>query len=431
MNRIKRYLINIALALFTIILVLCIAEGILRLFDYKKPLGARQMRYYYKPDDIAGFDIVENCPTRRIHHEGNYYIDIWSNELGCFDRPYKQEKDYILLVGDSFTHQFSSFENKWGTLLESSIGMRVLKCGVSGYGTRQELLKAEKIVGAVKHVPKLVVIGYFLNDLDDDYRFPPFVETNGFLVEKKKIVDYKTGAIEVQDDASLERHAKSYERKIVCSKYDECSGCSSVFKRWKCYIIDNSVLSGRIRHATSQIKSIIKDMKVKVLKEPKKSMPLETDMLELYPIKDFPWLYGAWENHFENLRDFKRFTDKNGTNLLVVIIPAKEQVYPYFIKNKSIDLEQPNRFLSGFFQRESILYVDLLEPFRKYARKGTSEFLDPEKDLYMRLDKHWSKKGEYLANLIVSHYIIEKGLVDVPDREKRLEQIRKNISNFN
>ena len=172
-------------------------------------------------------------------------------------------------------------------------------------------------------------------------------------------------------------------------------------------------------------------MKVKVLKEPKKSMPLETDMLELYPIKDFPWLYGAWENHFENLRDFKRFTDKNGTNLLVVIIPAKEQVYPYFIKDKSIDLEQPNRFLSEFFQRESILYVDLLEPFRKYARKGTSEFLDPEKDLYMRLDKHWSKKGEYLANLIVSHYIIEKGLVNVPDREKRLEQIRKNISNFN
>ena len=92
MNRIKRYLINIALALFTIILVLCIAEGILRLTDYKKSLGARQMRYYYKPDSIAGFDIAENCPTRRIHHEGKYYIDIWSNELGCFDRPTNRKR---------------------------------------------------------------------------------------------------------------------------------------------------------------------------------------------------------------------------------------------------------------------------------------------------------------------------------------------------
>ena len=49
----------------------------------------------------------------------------------------------------------------------------------------------------------------------------------------------------------------------------------------------------------------------------------------------------------------------------------------------------------------------------------------------MRLDKHWSKKGEYLASLLVSHYIIEKGLVDVSDREKRLAQIRKSISDFN
>ena len=170
-----------------------------------------------------------------------------------------------------------------GTLLEGNLGMRVLKCGVSGYGTRQELLKAEKIVGAVRHVPKLVVLGYFLNDLDDDYRFPPFVEVNGFLVEKKKIVDYKTGAIEVQDDTSLERHAKSYERKVVCSKYDECSVCSSVFKRWKCYITDNSVLSDRIRHATSQIKSFIKDMKAKALKEVRNPCLLRPTCLNSIP----------------------------------------------------------------------------------------------------------------------------------------------------
>jgi len=431
MSRFKKYAINIALALLTIIIVLSIAEGILRLTDYKKHLGARQLRYYYKHDAIAGFDIAENCPTRRIHHEGKYYINIWSNELGCFDKPYKQEKDYILLVGDSFTHQFSSFENKWGTLLEDDIGMRVLKCGVSGYGTRQELIKAEKIIDKIKHSPKLIIVGYFLNDLDDDYRFPPFVEKNGFLVEKRKIVDYKTGTVEEKDDASLERHALSYEKKVICSKYDECSACSSFLRKLKCWITDNSVLSERIRHAASQIKSAVANIKAKALKQNRKSMPLETDMLEFYPLKDFPWLKRAWEIHFENLRNFKLLADKNGASLLVVVIPAKEQVYPYFIKNKNIDLEQPNRFLGEFFQKENILYIDLLEPFRKYARKGTSTFLDPEKDLYMRLDKHWSKKGEYLANLLVSHYIIEKGLVDVSDREKRLEQIRKSISDFN
>ncbi len=431
MNKFKRYVINITLAIFTVLVVLCVAEGVLRLTNYKKHLGARQLRYYYKPDTVAGFDIKENCPVRRIHHEGKYYIDIWSNELGCFDKPYKQEKDYILLVGDSFTHQFSSFENKWGTLLEGELGMRILKCGVSGYGTRQEFLKAEKIIDKVKHSPKLIVVGYFINDLDDDYRFPPFVEKNGFLVEKRKIVDYKTGAIEEKDDASLERHAFSYERKVICSKYDECSACSSALKRWKCYVFDNSVLSDRIRHASSQIKSFIKDIKTRATDKNKNTMPLETDMLELYPLKGFSWLQQAWENHFENIRNFKRLADKNGANLLFVVIPAKEQVYPYFIKNKNIDLEQPNRFLVDFFQKEKINYLDLLESYRKYARKDASMYLDPEKDLYMRLDKHWSKKGEYLASLLVSQYIMQNGLVALLDSAKRLEQVHKNINRFN
>ena len=54
--------------------------------------------------------------------------------------------DYILLVGDSFTHSYAPFPDKWGTRIEKLLHYRVLKCGVTGYGTKQEWLKAAEII---------------------------------------------------------------------------------------------------------------------------------------------------------------------------------------------------------------------------------------------------------------------------------------------
>lgn len=430
---IKKYVINIVLAVFAVLLALTVVEGLLRITDYKKQLGARQMRHYFKPDSVAGFDITENSQERKVHHEGNYYYKIWSNELGCLDKPYSGENDYILLVGDSFTHHFGAFENKWGTLIEDFTGIRTLKCGVAGYGTKQELIKAEKIISKVKKSPRLIVLGYFVNDLDDDYRFPPFTVLDGFLVEKRKIVNYKDGTIEERDSSYLDRRAKKYAEKVMCSKYDECSACNSVFQKVKCWITEETLVSHKIEFMASRIKSSIHALKGKLMKVDKKGdLPLELDMLAFYPLNDFPWLRKAWEQHFENLRSFKELAEKNNAKLLVVIIPAKEQVYPYIVKNKSIDLEQPNKFLRNFFHKEKINHIDLLNPFRKYADKKTKQWMDPEKDLYMRLDKHWSKKGDMLTGLLVSEFVLKNNLLGFdPKNNERLNVIKAKLNSFN
>lgn len=432
MNWIKKYVANIGLALFGILLALLIVEGFLRVTDYKKPLGVLQMKDYFISDDIAGFDIAQNCQIRRVHHEGKYYYNIWSNALGCFDKPYNGEKDYILLVGDSFTHHFGAFENKWSTFFENYTGMRVSKCGVAGYGTRQELIKAEKVISKVKTPPKLIVLGYFMNDLDDDYRFPPFTVIDGFLVEKRKIVDYRNGTLEERDADYLAKRAKKYAEKVVCSKYDECGNCASIFSRIKCRLFEESLVAQKIESMASIFKSWMRSLKGKTAKDAGRELPLELDMLAFYPLKDFPWLQKAWDIHLENLRSFKRLADKYNAKLLIVIIPAREQVYPYTVKNKQIDLEQPNRFLRSFFQKEQIDYIDLLGPFRQYADKKPKTWMDPEKDLYMRLDKHWSKKGEMLAGLLVSEYIAANNLV-YPDSKnvEKLKTIREKLKGIN
>ena len=82
------------------------------------------------------------------------------------------------------------------------------------------------------------------------------------------------------------------------------------------------MISNRIEHLVSQIKSAAGGLKAKILKEKIESVPLEIDMFAFYPLNEFPWLAKAWENHLGNLHNFKKLAEKNGAQLLVVIIPA-------------------------------------------------------------------------------------------------------------
>ena len=143
----KPWLLNISLFIVSSIISVFMLEGILRIIEYKEPPSSSvEYRHYFRQDSEAGYDIQENFLKTAARIENNYYYQYWSNELGCFDNPYQGEKDYVLLLGDSFAHMFAPYEDKWGTVLEKQLETRVLKCGVVGYGTRQEYIKAKKII---------------------------------------------------------------------------------------------------------------------------------------------------------------------------------------------------------------------------------------------------------------------------------------------
>ncbi|MBP8626141.1 MAG: hypothetical protein KBI10_05585, partial [Syntrophorhabdales bacterium] len=118
------------------------------------------------------------------------------------------------------------------------------------------------------------------------------------------------------------------------------------------------------------------------------------------------------------------------SKLLIVIIPAKFQVYDYLQKDKLIDVTQPNRILHEFLSREGIRYIDLLQPMRSYADLRPKRWLDPEKDLYWRIDGHWNSKGNRLAGLLVSEYILENNLIDVPEKDKKMDDIKERLKAF-
>jgi len=69
----------------------------------------------------SGYDLNENMPVAWHYMEGFKY-KAWTNEFGGFDTPYNGEKDYILLLGDSFTFDLRAFDCKFGTLMEKYLG---------------------------------------------------------------------------------------------------------------------------------------------------------------------------------------------------------------------------------------------------------------------------------------------------------------------
>ena len=79
---------------------------------------------------------------------------------------------------------------------------------------------------------------------------------------------------------------------------------------------------------------------------------------------------------------------------------------------------------------QGIDYLDLLPLMRTYADEGPRSSLNPDRDLYWQHNSHWSIRGEHLAGLLVSRYILEHRLVQVPDGEEKLRQIEAKLQKF-
>jgi hypothetical protein len=394
MKKIKRAALNLGLMALSLALILLAIEIALRFTPYASMIGKdKKLRYYYRADAVKGYDISPNVRKMRTSTDNNSIeYDIWSNELGCFDEPYHGEQDYLLLVGDSFTHQFAPFEEMWGTQINHLLGRRVLKCGVSGYGTRQEYHKAQEVIAQTGHNPGLIIVGYCLNDLDSDYWGNNLTVHQGFLVGRSK---------------DLEKRFAQWQRFNL-------PDYPLTFFETIQYVLDrHSILVNMINrlHSFSKKHSYLSPLEWTTFADPEAK-------------KDI------WRSHLENLSLFKKLAANYHANLLIVLIPLNIQVYPSLIDWGVVDPERPNKVLRPFLKQEGIPYIDLLPLFRDYADQKPRKFLDSQKDLYWRANSHFNIRGNLLAGLLVSRYIIENNLVEVKDKQRRLENINNKLKNL-
>lgn len=417
----REFFINLSLVVISILFTILGAEVFLRFTSYKCLLSIGKVieRYqYYKPDTITKYDILENVP-KTFHDIGDIRYEIWSNELGCFDESYQGEQDYILLVGDSFTQAYAPFKDKWGTLLQEYLGYRVLKCGVSGYGTAQEFIKAVRIISKINKSPKLVVIGYAMNDLEDDYISPKTRVIVQEYLSKLKNMGSQAVLPPIEDQI---KDTGESEKNLNLT---QPSAFTKITQRIKVLLNGHSILFWIS-------KSFMRDLfsKNQWFLDYMLNQKSWFGYLSFYSISHYPWLDQVWKDHLEDFKAFKELVHYIDANFLVVIIPAREQVYPLFgQKMQVVKPEQPNDILHDFFKKEGISYLDLLPDFNTYADRRSKK-MDQQRDFYWSLDGHWNIRGNHLAGLITAQYIMENDLIDISDKEKRLDIVKEKINSL-
>jgi hypothetical protein len=291
------------------------------------------------------------------------------------------------------------------------IGLRVLKCGVGGYGPRHELHKLQTIIAKAGR-PRLVIVGYTMsNDLLDDYLYPGRTVIDGYMVNKVVLADMKSGVRKVRSEKELQAGLENALEPKAVSSLDNV----------KNLLIEHSILynlirdSGALRSAVSRVGL---------------AEPPPTAGWEAYrSVTTFPWLEEAWKQHLENLRQLKLAVEEVGATMLVVMIPEADHVYEFLRPpDSSIQWEYPYERLSEFFQRERIAYADLRPEFRRYARHNGIPMLDAEKDMYWPRDGHPNVKGNRLAGLLISRFVLEGAFLEIQDKDKRLSDVRQHLA---
>jgi len=211
LNRFKSLSINLSLSLIALIVAIAAAELVLR-FTHFSSLLHRQYAYpayYFVPDKQLGYDIGLNIRGKQHTMDEESY-DLFSNRYRCFDYEREVPDDYGVIVGDSFTWGYTPLDKKWTTRLEELSGIFMLKCGVSGFGTKQELIKARKVIEAVGKKPKFLIVLHTNNDLHDDFVFPHRTVIGGHLVGTAKTANLLNGEIRYFNRDELTEKYKKY-----------------------------------------------------------------------------------------------------------------------------------------------------------------------------------------------------------------------------
>ena len=90
-------------------------------------------------------------------------------------------------------------------------------------------------------------------------------------------------------------------------------------------------------------------------------------------------------------------------------------------------MDMLNEMVREFLQTQDIDFLDLTGGFREYSNQTKRRTLNSN-DFYWNGDGHMNIKGNKLAALLISYYLLDKRIVPVPNAEVKKREVEKALS---
>ena len=330
----------------------------------------------------------------------------------------------ILSLADSFGEALQvnladTYHKQLEAQLSDSLGrpVEVLNAGVGGWGTDQQAIFY--IAEGFRYNPKVVLLAFFIrNDAVNNYG-PLEIARNGGSQQKEFFTLSPEGELippslehkpEAQVAASAETHIKlgqpgagNYEkqqdRATLLPLADGLWRISALYRFLIPYLRDNPALVQRLGPS-----GILGGEGLVRAHHPTIPIPFF-----VYRAPPDPQFEAAWSLTEAIISRLQAEVESRGARFVVVIIGAKEQLYPAewaatlaanpAMQTLTWDLDEPNRRLAAFLTAEQILYLDLLPIFREATAQPEAP------PLYFGHDGHWTPAGHRLAARAIHDFL--------------------------
>ncbi len=421
MKRVFSFLGKILLALAGTILPILALEIVVRILNIAPPPVPNPN--IWQSDPSLGWKHQPNSGGIFYSSYNEYQTDVQINALGLRDDPsltdydIPAEKLRLLILADSFGEALqvplekTFFKQAQQHLAAAGIAAQTVNTGVGSYGTDQELLMFRQ--EGVKFHPDVTLLFFFVrNDTANSYA-PLEVARNGGSVQKSyfRLDDDGTLVYPAPFDPDTAYQTLGLEKPnplppAPMLPVSDWLFLHSALYRWLAPrladvpVILHTLGPGGLLGGEARIRATTPDIPIPFFVY---QTPMNDD-----------W-QAAWQLTDALLAELQSQVTAAGSKFGVVIIPAKEQVYPdkwaqTLRRNPAMqslqwDMAQPNRQLAAILNRYDIPYLDLLPLFQKTAQQH------PDKPLYFVHDGHWTANGHYLAGEAVSKFLLDEGWV--------------------
>lgn len=273
----------------------------------------------------------------------------------------------LVAFGDSFTFCWTDVEDCWVQRLQSDYGYSVVNAGQPATGSGGQLKLMTEILEPIQ--APLVVWQWYGNDLMDDYVLASYNGEAGGLEEPP-------GAIPVREPQGFERY-------------------SALYFMLNLYILDPPSYDGRFLEYVE-------------VEANGREISVPSDEYAHGFSFSYPAIADGWERNVAHHMAAAEFVAELGVEMVIVIIPTKEEVYQAYIGDDLSpetyeDAGEGRRRLVALCQEQGWHCIDMLPYFQEAVEDGDT--------VYWAGDFHLDASGNLVVARVVNDYIIENELL--------------------